>query len=461
MVWKRPVECLLADTYMRQILTSHLLKTHLGRFYVHPDLTSASAQLLSRLGLRRITSTDLLQVLKASLDNFRSDSALKWLLLVHHCLSMNQTQNNVQILSQLKKLSLIPVKNQTDFVNLESNNVFFPQKTKKSLNLLKLKIFDAERFFGNEDKFNTAKIVDLLKSLGMKELEPNEIINSHILPCLKEPQPDQELFVPFLAFLFNQWSLNQNFDLSEIKEFLRVKTNKGFRLLSSQEPVYLTPVYGNKYDLLTLLPSYDWCLLDPVYVLGQSKETVLNWKRFFHSLGVRDLFAPRLIKLHPNPDLIDKFKEKTKNREISSFLDYECDVFNYYTLNPDLGKVYEELGVLYGLIEANWESGFEESREAAVVYVGGEVETLGESSFDVALKTRPWICVGKGQVRRACEVFSKESVLLRYYGNRVPFTVHQPSTKSSFARHIGIKTEFNFIEFASHFKTWTQNPEVK
>ena len=89
------------------------------------------------------------------------------------------------------------------------------------------------------------------------------------------------------------------------------------------------------------------------------------------------------------------------------------------------------------------------------------LEIVGESSFYDGLKNRKWICVGDGEVSAPFEVFVKEPVLIRYYGNRVPYTINSPSKiYPAFANDIGFKTEFNFVQFIHYFETWTRNPEV-
>ena len=248
-LWKRPFECVSADTYVREVLTSDLLKTHLGRFYIHPDLITTSPKLLTRLGIRQITSSDLLEVLKStfsSATNFTdSKTTSKWLLVVDHCLSGRSIQQETSFLAQLKKLSFLPIHNETSLASLELNTVFFPDiKNLKKTSKLNLKILDIEKLM-NLDPVSNAKITELLKNLGIKSIEPREVIEHHIIPSLKSNDPNPDLFMPFLNYIFDNWLINSNIDLAQIKQVVRVKTNKGFKLLFDQN-IYLTPNYGNK-----------------------------------------------------------------------------------------------------------------------------------------------------------------------------------------------------------------------
>jgi len=102
-VWKRPFECVVVqgmDECVRQVLTSEMLREHLGRYYVHPDLLlesepsgvdRASLKVLVKLGVRVLGVEDIVEVLKSVLEAREglvgnSGSTASWLVVLHNCL---------------------------------------------------------------------------------------------------------------------------------------------------------------------------------------------------------------------------------------------------------------------------------------------------------------------------------------------------------------------------------------
>lgn len=171
------------------------------------------------------------------------------------------------------------------------------------------------------------------------------------------------------------------FFLEKLRKVLLIKTNNGLINLSSS--VYLTPRYGNKNDFATQFKSYtNWCLIDNCYIdsqLGMSKEikkarridkseNMLSWRRFFLLLGVADVFVPtkKVLYLKKN-ELEDSLYSSYSNilgninkDELFEFIDYECNVCQFYMnkteSTKDVGELKNEMTSLYRLIEGNWES---------------------------------------------------------------------------------------------------------
>lgn len=106
-LWKKPFECVIIqgmDEFVRQVLTSDLLKKYLGRYYIHSSLldNEISLKVLTNLGVKLLGVNDLIEILKSvfsdkqgligaesSLDFTEIKTTAKWLVVLQHCLSGN------------------------------------------------------------------------------------------------------------------------------------------------------------------------------------------------------------------------------------------------------------------------------------------------------------------------------------------------------------------------------------
>lgn len=85
---------------IQEVLTSDLLQTYLGRYYLHPALLSPDEahlkSLLIQLGVHQLDLSDIVDILKSALlsttaANFDSATTAKWLVVLYHCFnSSNQ-----------------------------------------------------------------------------------------------------------------------------------------------------------------------------------------------------------------------------------------------------------------------------------------------------------------------------------------------------------------------------------
>ena len=156
----------------------------------------------------------------------------------------------------------------------------------------------------------------------------------------------------------------------KLKNFMTIKTNNGLRS-PTNDSIYLTPRYGNKYDLAKQLPSYPtWHLVDPCYIerhnklsesllkkekksCHQTDQTMLSWRRFFILLGLKDVFTPAS---HLSYSLVDE------DSSVELF-DYQCSVCDFYTEKSEAldsqadipVDMKRELTAFYRILEDNWD----------------------------------------------------------------------------------------------------------
>ena len=335
-VWKKPFECVVVkeNEIIRQVLTSDLLKKHLGRYYLDTSLLNAndiSPKLLHSLGVRSLDLNDVLEILKtvfSSTDDLKNPkTTAKWLLVLYFCLNNYSMQQEEKLIKQLTELEFIPIlrHGKKEMVSLEKCNVFFPlslDKAKKPVSKLlgliekDLNLLDVESLLCL-DQLKNDQIVALLKNLGVKRIEPKEVIEFHIIDAFKANQCSTDTLILYLIYVHDSSNVLSQTNLDVLKANASVMTNKGFVKLS--EDIFLTPIYGNKYDLKQMFSRFDWCLVNSVYferslefkeaAHASEKETakkgkqqqqqqqmsslmkndknqhMLSWRKFFISLG--------------------------------------------------------------------------------------------------------------------------------------------------------------------------------
>lgn len=480
-VWKRPFECVVVkdNDLIRQVLTSDMLKKYLGRYYLHEGLLDANInmKLLTSLGVHLLDINDILDVLKTVFSTSDSMSmnlnsvktTAKWLVVLQHCLTGSYSlQQEDKFVNQLKKLAFIPVlrydygKNefQNEMVSLDKVSVFFSfdisskeksdaasKKIEKISSLIEkdLVLLDSKSLLCLDDLKN-AQIVAFLRNLGVKQIEPFEVIENHIIPTfndasLIESKPE-DVRVNYLIYI-NEFYASMQFNLAKLKETVLIKTNKGFQLIDDQD-IYLSPIYGNENDLRTMLPSYQWTIIDPIYFNKsadlreesrkknnyslKNDQLLANWRKFLTELGLNIMFSPKskIEKFNFESDYSSHLNHipKTMNDNESLVIcDYECQVFNFYMNLIDEERsehkqpsndLVKELTSLYRLIEDHWgnntnlffSKGLSSFKYASVFAISNEdlncisdiklnrivKENLCESKYYLSLKTKHWIC---------------------------------------------------------------------
>ena len=537
-VWKKPFECLIlkeSDDIIRQVLTSDMLKKHLGRYYLDSSLHKINSNLLTRLGVHYLSIADLIGVLESVFDLNKTDklkdvkSTAKWLIILQHCLKSGLSiQQEENFICQLKSLSFIPIvscNHEKQLVSLDKCVVFFSfsvDKKTKNKSKIELEIESDLNLLDSDallclDELQNQQIITVLKMLGVKTIQPREIIEDHILPVLSSKQKlenkSEQTLILYLVYL-QKFFHNSIIDLNVLKPFLLIKTNKGFM---TSKNVNLTPQYGNKYDLKKLLPSYDWCLVDTVYLtksmecIGiknkqEENQILLNWRRFFISIGINDVFTPsvnqsQLKMCDLNKSTYSEYSDLLKvitNDEYYQFNDYNCEIFDYYKQQIQNGftnKLGDELANLFRIIEENWEqSSYTGKPLSSFKYVSVNIvslnksnqfvqstrtpytkENLCESEYFKRLKSTNWILVecnrfqenkmnlelsSKINLEKPCNVFVKEQIFTRYYGLLVPYACNQPNkNNSNLSKEIGFKFEFDKHDFMRTFEKWIR-PEI-
>ena len=496
-MWKKPFECLMlkqSETFIRQVLTSELLEKYNGRYYLDSSLVNeTNSRLLNKLGVHCLNITDLIEILESvfsSNNQLEIGSISQWLILLDYCFKTGCTvQQEEKFIKQLKDLPFIPIINSNknkQLVSLNQTIVFFPLNKLKDVNFCgidfnmesDLNLLDCEILLCLNETQNH-QIIELLKQFGVKLIKPNEIVENHLIPILsnKTELKSEKTLISYLIYLHKYW---QKIDLSKLKGLIQIKTNKGFKLVKN---VYLSPLYGNEYDLEKLLPSYDWQLIDSIYLeASNTLKDAKDWRHFLIKLGINDLFSPNLnhshyklseLKHSPYGIYSDLLKIIT-NDDFYRFNDFNCSVFDYYTKNiNDISQ--KELLKLFEIIEENWEQSqhlpqpLNTFKYVSVTitssnsYLNDYSKEICESSYFKSLKTAKWILVESKQLDRTVmsleepmNVFVKEKNISLYYGLLVPYAATDRAVNSSFRKDLGFKCEFKMSDFINQFEKWIE-----
>ena len=115
--WRIPSQLVNCnDALIRAVVTSSMLRSHLGFDYLHQDVASSVREkMLEDLGVQTITTQHLIEVGKSIIKDLKSaedfDSEIsrvsKWLLCVYK--SLDEFGKNEDILSSLRSLPMIPL----------------------------------------------------------------------------------------------------------------------------------------------------------------------------------------------------------------------------------------------------------------------------------------------------------------------------------------------------------------
>ncbi len=197
-IWKKPFECLILNetndlAMIRQVLTSDLLEKHLGRYYLHTSLVSnINSKLLESLGVHYLNVNDLIEILESVFDSTATcadiKSTAKWLVILQHCLKLSNysIQQEEKFIKKLQKLPFIPI-NGNKRISLDKKIVFFPllpnNKSKNKLDFeieSDLNLIDNELLVCLNNEIQNQQIISILKQMGVKQIQPNDIIEFHL-----------------------------------------------------------------------------------------------------------------------------------------------------------------------------------------------------------------------------------------------------------------------------------------
>ncbi|XP_041714657.1 uncharacterized protein wu:fj29h11 isoform X2 [Coregonus clupeaformis] len=491
-VYKLPSQVAVCqDLVIRDVIGGEELNRHLSLAYLHPGLLPAPPlSLLTHLGVRHLRGSDVTTVTTAMAkdllqeDGLNSDSGLRRLarLLVCNFRALEQGYGETDsILTTLRDLPIIPLADGR-MVALSGEGVFFPvTETKNHSNTA---VYGAlyrdvcvvhPSLLSCVEPLESQQIRELLRRLGVHELEPQQLLQQHIYPALKNntwKSKPVEVVVSYLVFI-KQHSPPQEY--AHPDTVVPVLTTRGL-LYPADHKVHFSTQYGNM-DLPNKLPGVDWVLLSGCYV--ETDGDVEGWRALFIRLGVRDGLILRKERrtltakeLASSPWAVESElwpcrAGRAGGPEEGCVLDdYPSEeLLSLVTAQLPAPVLMEQRQALLGLLGTNWDTGdrYSQYLTAQVIDSEGRPIKITKSSFFHFLSCLPWVPAyhlqagtGAGEGRKV-EYLCPNSVYLfspevhSLLGTHVSY---MDMTPSEFTRTLGMKNSVNVEELIGYLKKW-------
>ncbi|XP_059892948.1 uncharacterized protein wu:fj29h11 isoform X3 [Gadus macrocephalus] len=479
------------DSVIRNVIGREELDRHLSLAYLHPSLQPLPPlSLLTHLGVRHLRGSDVTTVTTAMAreltagGELHTDEGLRRLsrLLVCNFRALEYGYGEEeQILQALRELPIIPLADGR-VVALSSVGVFFPmEKAEKKKGKQKpagpfAALYEDvsvvhPSLLACEAPLEAQQVRELLKRMGVHELEPQQLLEKHIYPALRDHSwkaKPEAVVVSYLVFI-KQHSSASSWPLLDTA--VPVRTSRGL-LCPQLHRVHFSSAYNN-VDLTKILPGCDWLLLSPCYV--ETDGDVEGWREFFSALGVRDNLIIRKERRTLSPSELaaspwavgsDSWPQGTAEGGYVMD-DYPCQEFHSLATAelPDR-QLVEQRRALLGMLEDNWEKGDRYSQyiTAQVVDADGQPAKTTKSSFFHFLSRLPWVPAyrllegGERQV----QYLVPDAVYLvspEVHGLLGVHVCYVEKTPSELSRKLGMKHSVSVEEMISYLKTWSSRPE--
>ncbi|XP_076616737.1 uncharacterized protein LOC143339417 isoform X1 [Chaetodon auriga] len=490
-VYKLPSQVAVCeDTVIRDVIGADELEKHLSLSYLHPGLRNGPpTSLLTHLGVRYLRGSDVSTVTTQMakelmrVEGIHSDGSLCQLarLLVCNFRALEHGYGEADsILQTLRDLPIIPLADGR-VVALSKEGVFFPMeetKTKKNKAQAQTEALAAlyrdvnvvhPSLLSCVEPLESQQVRELLRRLGVHELEPQELLEQHIYPSIqnnKWKSKPEAVVVSYLVFIKLHSSSSQYSDIA-----VPVLTNRGL-LCPVNERVHFTEEYGN-INLPKKLPGCDWILLSPCYV--QTDSDVAGWRELFSRLGVRDGLVIRKERqtftakeLASSPWSVEIAPLYQNPGETCVLDDYPCEEFHALATAQLPGSLLlKQRMALLELLETNWDTGHRYSQylTAQVVDSDGRQIKSTKSSFYHYLCILDWVPTyrpleGGQQERqylRPNSVYLSSPEVIDLLGTHVCYVDINPS---EFTRALGMRQSVSVDALINYLKEWCVKPEA-
>nr|XP_020442679.1 uncharacterized protein LOC109952134 isoform X2 [Monopterus albus] len=479
------------DTVIRDVIGGDELERHLSLSYLHPGLSPVPpTSLLTHLGVRYLRGSDVTTVTTAMakelmrVQGIHSDGGLHQLarLLVCNFRALEHGYGEADfILQTLRDLPIIPLADGR-VVALNGEGVFFPmEETKPKKKKAQAQTGPLSALYKDVnvvhpsllscvEPLESQQVRELLKRLGVHELEPQELLEQHIYPSIcsnKWKSKPEAVVVSYLVFIKQHSASSQEYS----DTLVPVLTNKGL-LCPGQDKVHFSEEYDN-INLPKKLPGCDWILLSPCYV--QTDGDVAGWRELFSRLGVRDGLIIRKERqtltaqeLASSPWSVESAKWHQNPAEACVIDDYPCEEFHALATAQLPGPLLlQQRMALLELLESNWDTGhrYTQYLTAQVTDSDGQPVKNTKSSFFHLLCHLEWVPAyrpleGEQPERKyLCpgSVYLNSPEVSSLLGTHVDYVDIDPS---EFTRALGMRHSISVEALINYLKEWCVKPEA-
>ncbi|XP_039991364.1 protein NO VEIN isoform X3 [Xiphias gladius] len=494
-VYKLPSQVAVCqDAVIREVIGGDELERHLSLSYLHPGLSPAPpTSLLTHLGVRYVRGSDVTTVTTAMakelmrVEGIHSDGSLRQLarLLVCNFRALEHGYGEADsILQTLKDLPIIPLADGR-VVALSGEGVFFPMKeteTKKKKGQPQTGPLSAlykdvnvvhPSLLSCVEPLESQQVQELLKRLGVHELEPQEVLEQHIYPSIRNNKwksKPEAVVVSYLVFIKQHSFSNQEYaDIA-----VPVLTSRGL-LCPGLDRVHFSEEYDN-INLPKKLPGCDWILLSPCYV--KTDGDIAGWRELFSRLGVRDGLIIRKERqmltakeLASSPWSVESAMWHQNHGEGCVIDDYTCEEFHALATAQLPGSLLlQQREALLELLATNWDTGHHYSQYLTAQVVDSDGRTIkanqgARSSFYHSLCHLEWVPAYRPREgeQRETKYLCPNSVYLTspevtsLLGTHVYYVDIDPS---EFSRALGMRQSISVEALINYLKEWCVKPEA-
>ncbi len=441
-------------------------------------------KVMREAGVKEIDVSQVLDWLeKQNCDWFESRSE-EWLRSLYDYLSSQKSE-----LERIKKLPLVRLEN-GEHVRVSEQLVYFPPETDEDLEDIKPLLNDLRilkstllRKEGYKD------IKAFLRDIGVKKLNPEDLITESICPLYS--QPNKPLILEnrrHVRYIFESWQKVEGFERNRLEESVGevpiLRAYKGFQREASDFVVpcdaYLPQAYTGDNDLETYFSVYDGPLwfVDDKYLTKNSDTKA--WLQFLKAIGAMD--TPQVIKMDIPVDYEESNQRSIRRSRITRTGEEAIEDHFLYGLSVVLNEIREHRNVKLSqvlwsllvkalpLVEQERETFFKQTYKGTYrsKYRSNSYTEFDhfDAEFYRHLKSVVWIPDEQGKLRFPNECFRLTSENQEILGDSVTYLPadFDISTRPArwLAKKLGVRLEadadnvLNYLQTLSQSKTSTE-----
>ncbi len=302
---------------LRKLVKSSWLNP--GSSWLHPDIRDTERfrrclKVMREAGVREVSVSQVLGWLENQTPGWFEDKPKEWLLSLYAYLKEQRSERE-----RIKKLPLVRLENGRHVVCVDDQPVFLPPDTDEDREeivpfIKELPILMSALLEGDEHN----NIEHFLKTLGVRELRPEELIREWIIPQYSRsdtPKPaveENRLHLRYLCKVWHRGGWRTTVEISKTPILWAYdgvqREDYGF---VAPCKAYLPQAYTSNTDLETYFSVCDnvwsaWFVDDGYLETNSDSE---DWLQFLKRLGAKD--APRFLKQYP-----DTYDEEFEGRNI-------------------------------------------------------------------------------------------------------------------------------------------------
>ncbi len=458
---------------LRELVECDLLYSNSS--WLHPEIRDTEEfrqcfKAMREAGVREIGINQVLDWLEKQESNWFESKCEDWLHSLY--LYLNSQKSELQ---RIKKLPLIRLENGQQ-VSANDGLAFFPPDSDEEREeiapfLKELPILMSVLLVGE----NSYEIEAFLKKLGVRTLNPEDIINESICPkYLQSEKPSVAQNRLHVRYLFKVWDKISDTEIKKkVSETPILRAYKGFQQENSDFVLpcdaYLSQTYTGNTDLENYFSVYNgeiW-FVDHAYLENDSNRK--DWLKFLKTIGVME--TPQIIEDsisidHQNCQELDK--RGLKYETYSSNYEHTIKDFYLQSLSEVLTKISESRKVNLSkalwclLIKALPSRKYDRDNFFKGTYnwfYYKEKFRSFDSIFYCELKKKAWLPDEQGNLHRPSECFAPTSENKKVLGDSVAylhpdFDISQDNEPARWlAEKLGVNLNANTDSVMTYLKT--------